>query len=89
VGWYPPVVGLGDQRVACRAAVGGDGAAVGQQFAGVLEDDDAVAEQAPALLRETCDDPGGLAVDGFGRGAYGLVLAHRVLRMKGGVSWFT
>ena len=72
------------------SAVRGDGAAVGEQLTGVLEDDDAVAEQAPALLREAGDDPGGLPVGGFGGGAGRLVLAHRGLRTVGAlVSWFT
>src|SRR5258708_1207895 len=42
----------GAERVWCRATVGRDAAAVGQQFAGVLEQDHSVAEQAPALFRE-------------------------------------
>jgi len=39
-------------------------AAVRQQFSGVLEDDDAVAQQAPALLGVAGDDAGGVVVGG-------------------------
>src|ERR1035441_2642796 len=39
-----------------------DDPAVGQQVAGVLEHDDALAYQAPALLRAGGHDVGGLAV---------------------------
>src|SRR5215471_20779816 len=42
--------------------VRGDGGATGEQFPGVLEDDDAVAEQAPALLGMADNGPGSLAV---------------------------
>jgi hypothetical protein len=39
-------------------AMRGDGVAVGQQFTGVFEDHDAVAEQAPALLGVADEGPG-------------------------------
>src|SRR6478672_4512469 len=42
--------------------VRGDGTATGEQFPGVLEDDDAVAEQAPALLGMADNGPGSLAI---------------------------
>src|SRR5258708_24952354 len=38
-------------------AVRGDGIAVGEQFTGVLEDHDAVAQQAPALFRVSDKSP--------------------------------
>jgi hypothetical protein len=55
----------------------GDGAAVGEQLAVVVEEDDAVAQQAPPLLGVTADHRGqvtGLA-GGFGAGIY--VVTHR------------
>jgi hypothetical protein len=55
-----------------------DHASVGKQFAGVLEADDTVAEEAPALLREGGDDAGRVTVHGVGGGAGRLVLAHGV-----------
>jgi hypothetical protein len=42
---------------AAAGAAGGDGAAVGEQFA-VVKHDDAVAQHAPALLGVTGGDPG-------------------------------
>jgi len=57
--------------------VGLDHRAVGEDLTGVLEDDHAVAEKAPALLGERREDPRGFPVDGFGAGTGGLVLAHR------------
>jgi hypothetical protein len=42
--------------------VGRDDPAVRQQVGGVLEHDDAIAQQAPALLRVGGHDAGGLAV---------------------------
>ena len=60
------------------APVGGDDAAVGQQLAGVLEEEDAVAEQAPALLRVAGDRVRGLTVGGLGAGARRLVIAHHL-----------
>ncbi len=55
----------------------GDGAAVGEQLAVVVEEDDAVAQQAPTLLGVAADHGGevtGLA-GGVGAGRY--VVAHR------------
>src|SRR6476646_9792471 len=49
-----------------------------KQLAGVLEGDDAVAEQAPALLRTRRDDAGRIAVHGVGARAGRLVLAHEM-----------
>jgi hypothetical protein len=40
--------------------------AVGQQLAGVLEDHNAVAQEAPALLGVADQDPCGLSVDPLG-----------------------
>jgi hypothetical protein len=48
-----PVVG---RSVRC------DGCAVGKQLTRVVEDDDAIAEQAPPLLRMADDSMGRLAV---------------------------
>src|SRR5215469_4536608 len=45
----------------CRA-VGGDGGTAREQFASVLEDNDAVTEQAPSLLRMTDDGACRLAI---------------------------
>jgi hypothetical protein len=42
--------------------VGEDHSAVRQQLAGVVEQDDTVAQQAPALLRVAGDRVSGLAV---------------------------
>src|SRR6202011_4772789 len=50
-------------------------AAVGQQLTGVGERDDAVAQQAPALLRMTGHDVGGFAIRRVGRRARRLVRA--------------
>jgi hypothetical protein len=50
-------------ELAERAALRGDAAAVGKQVTFVVERDDAVAEQAPALLRMTRDNPGCVAVN--------------------------
>ncbi|MBF9073579.1 hypothetical protein I2501_36760 [Streptacidiphilus sp. NEAU-YB345] len=41
---------------------GSDGAAVREDFAGVFEEEDAVAQQAPPLFRVARDDDCGLAV---------------------------
>lgn len=73
----------GDEGVTGGAAVRCDAAAVGEQLAGVLEDDDTIAEQAPALLTEASEDSRGFPIGGFSRGAGRLVLAHRVLRTVG------
>ena len=54
-----------------------DAGAVGEQFAGVLKHDHAVAEQAPTLLRVARNDPGRVAIDRVGGWTQGLVLAHR------------
>jgi hypothetical protein len=51
----------------------GDGAAVGEQFAEIVEDDHAVAEQAPPLFRVGRDDPGGVAVGTIRRRTRGPV----------------
>jgi hypothetical protein len=51
-------------------------AAVRHEFAGVLEYDHAVAEQAPALLRVARDDTGSLVVDRVSVRTGGLVLTH-------------
>ncbi len=56
----------GCQGVHGRAAVRLDHRAVREELTGVLEDDDPVAEQAPALLAEGDDDAGGLAVGRIG-----------------------
>ena len=60
----PPAAGTAESyEVAVeRGPVGCDDPAVGQQLAGVLEHDDAVAQQAPALLRVGGHDVSGLAV---------------------------
>lgn len=80
----------GDEGMAGWAAVRGDAASVGKDLAGVLEPDNSVAEQTPALFREAGDDFGGVPVGGIGGGAGGLVLAHRGSPEGGGtVSWFT
>src|ERR1700733_1823687 len=59
------MVGCGD-NVAVRAYVCGPVRSyrvpAGQQFAGVLEHDDAIAEQAPALLRVADKSPGRLTI---------------------------
>ena len=54
---------LSDQ--VCRP-VRRDGISVGEQLTGVLENDDAVAEQAPALLRMADDRPGRLTIRAAG-----------------------
>ena len=58
------------------AAVRLHAAAIGQQFAGVLEHDDAVAEQAPALLWVARDHPGRVMVHSVRVWTGGLVLTH-------------
>jgi len=72
-----------EDGVACGPAVGGDHAPVGEQLAGVLEDDDAVAEQAPALFWKAGQSPRGVAIHRFSGGTDRLVLAHRGLRTMG------
>ncbi|EGJ78756.1 hypothetical protein STTU_5967 [Streptomyces sp. Tu6071] len=59
-----------------RRAVRGDDAAVREDFAGVLEEQDPVAQQTPALLRVVGHRQGGVPVGGEGGGAGWLVLAH-------------
>jgi hypothetical protein len=62
--------------------VRGEAAAVGKQFAAVLEQHHPVTQQAPALFGLCDDDDGGRAVGAGGRGAGRLVLAggaHGVL----------
>src|SRR3954452_13844471 len=57
----------------------GDRATVGQQLAVVVEEDHAVAQQLPALLRVTGDDDCEVAVVAGGVRARGRVGAHRSL----------
>jgi hypothetical protein len=52
-------------------AMRGDGVAVGQQFTGVFEDHDAVAEQAPALFGVADEGPSRLVVRGTSARARG------------------
>ena len=59
------------------AAVRFDQTSVREQLAGVLEDDHAVAEQAPALLRVAGDHSSRIMVDSVGGRALRLVRAHR------------
>jgi hypothetical protein len=67
-----------DQRVRRWTAVRLDDAAVGEQLAGVIEDDYTIAEEAPALLRHRDHDAGRVSVGVLGGGAVRLVLAqHR------------
>jgi hypothetical protein len=58
------------------SAVRVDARAVGHQFTGVFEQDYAVAEKAPALLRKRRHHLRGIVVDRVRWGAGGLVLAH-------------
>ncbi|MBB4743527.1 hypothetical protein BJY16_006986 [Actinoplanes octamycinicus] len=67
-----------------RTAVRLDGRAVRQELAGVLENDDAVAEQAPALFAEGRHGLGGFAIDGIGWRAGDSVLAHLGFTPVGG-----
>ena len=60
---------------ACRA-VRGDDLAVGQELTGVLEKENAVAQQAPSLFRVVRHQAGGLPVGGVSCRARWLVLAH-------------
>src|ERR1043166_24352 len=60
-----------------RGTAGGAvGAAVGSQLSVILEHDHAVAEQAPALLREARDHASGVVVDRVSGRTGRLVLAH-------------
>lgn len=74
--------GSGGHHVPGWAALRGDGAAVGQELAGVVEEDHAVAQQAPALLGESGDHFGRFAVSRLRGWAGRFVLAHRILRMR-------
>jgi hypothetical protein len=56
--------------------VGGDAAPVGEQFPGVVEDDDTVAEQPPALFGVGGHELGGLMIRSVRGGACRLVLTH-------------
>jgi len=71
------LAGSGREGVPGGAPVGLDHRAVGEDLTGVLEDDHAVAEEAPALLGKGREDPRRFPIDGFGAGTGGLVLAHR------------
>jgi len=68
----------GDEDAALGGDGGGEAAAVGEEFAGVVEADDAVAEQDPALVGVVGDDAGGVVVDGVGGRAGAGVGAHGV-----------
>jgi glycine dehydrogenase len=48
--------------LAALGAVRGDDLAVGQELTGVLEEQNAVAQQAPSLLRVVRHEAGGLPV---------------------------
>jgi hypothetical protein len=67
-----------------RTPVRLDRRTVRQEFSGVFEDDDTVAEQAPALFAEGRHGTGGLAVDSVGWRALIQVLAHRGFSPVGG-----
>ena len=54
----------------------GQGAAVGEDLTGVIEEDHSVAQQAPALLGVDGYSVGGVMIDRFGRWALRLVRAH-------------
>ncbi|GAA4605836.1 hypothetical protein GCM10023195_20530 [Actinoallomurus liliacearum] len=58
-------------------SVVGDAAAVGEQLAGVLEDDDTVAEESPALFGVVGDEACSVVVGGIRRWARRTVLTHR------------
>ena len=58
---------------------GADAAAVRQDLAAVFEQHDAVAEEAPPLLRMAGDDGGGVAVGGVRGRTRGLMRAQDVL----------
>ncbi|CAM5582262.1 Glycine dehydrogenase (decarboxylating) [Streptomyces narbonensis] len=59
-----------------QCPVRGDDLPVRQQFTGVLEEQDTIAQQAPALFRVVCHQSGRLPVVGVGGGTGRLVLAH-------------
>src|SRR5260370_42696455 len=56
--------------------VGSDHAPVREQLTGVFEQDDAVTEQAPALLRVAGHNVRGLPIDGLRGRALRVVVAH-------------
>jgi len=60
--------------------MGGDDLAVGKQLTRVVKEDDAVAQQTPALFGMGGHDARGFPVVGFRRGAGGLMWAHGSLR---------
>ncbi len=61
----------------------GDPPAVGQQFTGVVEEDDSVTEQAPALFVVCGDGLRGAVVGAVGARAGRLVWAHGLPRFSG------
>lgn len=65
-----------DGRYDVAAAIRCDCSAVGQEFAQVVEQDQAVAQKAPPLLRVEGDGPGGFAARVVRWRARGLVLTH-------------
>jgi hypothetical protein len=73
---------------ATAGAAGGDGAAVGEQFAAVVKRDDAVAQHAPALLGVTGDNPGRQVIGRRPLRTSRLVLTHRFLRCRAFVRYF-
>lgn len=74
------VIGLGRcARVERGSAVWGYDGSVGKEFAGVVEGDDPVAEQAPALLWLRGYDSSGFGVARLSLGTMGLMLTHQVL----------
>jgi hypothetical protein len=56
--------------------VDGDGAAIGQELACVVEDHHAIAQQPPPLLGVERHKASRVMVDGVRRWALGLVLTH-------------
>jgi hypothetical protein len=65
-------------RVDIGRTVRWDDTTIGQEFSGVFEEDDAVAQQAPSLLRVGGNGVRGVPVDSVGRWALRLVAAHGV-----------
>src|SRR5260370_26634196 len=68
-------------EVAQTHSAGGDRPAIGKQFASVVEQDDAVAQQAPALPGLICHDPCGQVIRCRPLRAPRLVLTHISLRL--------
>ena len=66
--------GGGGDEVGGVAAVRLDAASIRHQFAGVLENDHAVAEQAPTLLGVTGNDAGRFVIRRIGARTGGVVL---------------